>query len=476
MKKVINYIYNNLELYCSICHYNNYNHKVILITDEKSLKKENITLDIYTKDFNIIIDKTKILKNKIDNEIKEINNLYEKVNNEVTNSFILKHEKLIKEENEIKDKLKNEVNKIKENLEKYINISNNNIKLSERINKGINLIDKNNKEIENMIKIMSYITKINKIEKEMNNIFNELMRNIKISYNKEKNIIKYEDYYFNGIPKPNNIKFKDISYDNLNIEWKIDKLNINNFEYKNIKYEIEMRKENKIFKKIYEGNNNNYKINNLKAGKNYEFRIRTIYNDCIGSWTDIQKIKTNDIGNILKESGREKEFNMKLIEWSGYKKIELIYRGSRDGTLSKNFHEKCDNKGPTITLIKNEKGNIFGGFSSISWTSQNNNKQAPNSFLFSLTNIYGINPTKFQLKNNNDSSAIYDYSNKGATFGKGSDLYVSNDFNNKNNSYSKFPSSYEDSIGKGKSIFTGDTNNNNEKIKIKEIEVFKLYN
>ena len=130
---------------------------------------------------------------------------------------------------------------------------------------------------------MSYITKINKIEKEMNNIFNELMRNIKILYNKEKNIIKYEEYYFNGIPKPNNIKFKDISIDNLTIEWKIDNLNINNFEYKNIKYEVEMRKENKIFKKIYEGNNNNYKINNLKPNKNCEFRIRTIYNNNFGS-------------------------------------------------------------------------------------------------------------------------------------------------------------------------------------------------
>ena len=32
-----------IELCCSICHYNKYNHKVILITDKKSLKKENIT-------------------------------------------------------------------------------------------------------------------------------------------------------------------------------------------------------------------------------------------------------------------------------------------------------------------------------------------------------------------------------------------------------------------------------------------------
>ena len=442
------------------------------------MKKENITLDIYNNNFNLIIDKTKILKNKIDKEINKINNLYENINNEVTKSFILKHEKLIKEENEMKDKLKEEVNKVKENLEKYINISNNNIKLSERINKGINLIDKNNKEIENMIKIMSYISKINKIEKEMNNIFQELMRNIKISYNEEENNIKYEEYYFNGIPKPYNIKFKDITYDNINIEWKIDnKLNINNFEYKNIKYEVEMRKENKIFNKIYKGNNNNYKINNLKPRKNYEFRIRSLYNDYIGSWTDIKKVSTKFIcdSNILYESGREKEFSNKLIEWSGYKRMELIYRGSRDGSLSKNFHEKCDNKGPTITLIKNEKGNIFGGFSSISWTSQNSYKQAPNSFLFSLTNIYGTNPTKFQLKNNNDLHAIYDNSSYGAIFGGGNDLRVSNDFLNNNDTYSNFPYSYEDSIGKGKSIFTGDTNNNNQKFKIKEIEVFKLY-
>ena len=165
---------------------------------------------------------------------------------------------------------------------------------------------------------------------------------------------------------------------------------------------------------------------------------------------------------------------MKLLEWSGYKKIELIYRGSRDGTLSKNFHEKCDNQGPTITLIKNEKGNIFGGFSSVSWTSLGKYKQAPNSFLFTLTNIYGTNPTKFQLKNNNDSNAICNNSSYGPLFGNGWDLYVRNDFFN-NGIYSNFPNAYEDSIGKGKSIFTGDPNNNNKYLKIKEVEVFKLY-
>ena len=36
----------------------------------------------------------------------------------------------------------------------------------------------------------------------------------------------------------------------------------------------------------------NCKIENLKPGNKYEFRIRSIYNDCYGSWTDIQKIAT----------------------------------------------------------------------------------------------------------------------------------------------------------------------------------------
>ena len=36
--------------------------------------------------------------------------------------------------------------------------------------------------------------------------------------------------------------------------------------------------------------------------------------------------------------------------------MELLYRGSRDGTTSNIFHNKCDNKGPTICLYKNEKG------------------------------------------------------------------------------------------------------------------------
>ena len=71
------------------------------INDEESLKKEKITIDISKKEFNNIFQKAISLKEKIEKEIQKINQLYEKVNKQVTNSFELKHEKLIKEENSI---------------------------------------------------------------------------------------------------------------------------------------------------------------------------------------------------------------------------------------------------------------------------------------------------------------------------------------------------------------------------------------
>ena len=343
------------------------NHKVLLITDEESLQKENITIDSFTKEFDKNVEKVKELKDKIEKEIKEIDTLYEKVNSEVTNSYLAKHEKLTKEENDLKEKLQNEVTKVKEKLENFLSKSNDQIKMSEKINKGIKIIEKENQEQKNMIKILSYITKINKTQKEMKVLFQELMRNIKIAFNEENSSIKFDEYYFNGVPSPKDIEFKDITFCSVNINWKIDSLNILNVDNKQIKYMVEMRKKNKKFIKIYEGNNNNDKVDKLKTNTNSEFRIRSLYNDIIGSWTEIHKVKTDDFecdSVILLESKRKKEFYQKILEWSGFKKMTLLYRSTKDGALSNNFHEKCDNQGPTIILCKHEKGYIFGGFAS----------------------------------------------------------------------------------------------------------------
>ena len=98
-----------------MCHFTNLhnNHKLLKIEDEEALKKENISVDISTKDLEENKNKIEELKTKIQNEMINIDNTYEKIDKEVTKSYELKHEILTKEENELKDKLKNEVTKIK---------------------------------------------------------------------------------------------------------------------------------------------------------------------------------------------------------------------------------------------------------------------------------------------------------------------------------------------------------------------------
>ena len=48
-------------------------------------------------------------------------------------------------------------------------------------------------------------------------------------------------------------------------------------------------------------------------------------------------------------------------------KWRLLFRASQDGSAAETFHIKCDNKGPTVTIVKSGN-NIFGGFTEQSWT------------------------------------------------------------------------------------------------------------
>ena len=473
MKKVSNHInVYILEICCCFCYYDNLHsgHKLVKLSDTEALKKENITIESVTSEFNELSTKVKDLKNKIETEINKINESYEKTIEHLTKSYLKKHEVLLKEENDLKEKLQNEVTKIKEKLENFLSQSNNDIKLSERINKGIKKLENEDK---NMIKILSYVSKINKTQKNMKQLFTELMKNIKFNYEEEKSNIKYEEYYFNGIPIPKNIEFKDVSSSSLNISWNIDNINIIDFDNNKMKYKLEMRKENDKFQEIYEGNETKYNINNLKKNTNYEFRICCFYNNLIGRWTEIQKIKTKDFDSvILRESKRENEFIKKIYDWTGLNEMELIFRGTRDGMTNTAFHNKCDSQGATITIIKNDKGYIFGGYASVSWINDKNNTyhSAPDSFLFTLTNIHPTQPTKFPSKN--DTYEVKCYSGYGPAFGGGHDLGIYPDILNKGG-WTGFPSTYQDVLGKGKSIFTNDSNNGN--FKVNEIEVFKIF-
>ena len=51
------------------------------------------------------------------------------------------------------------------------------------------------------------------------------------------------------------------------------------------------------------------------------------------------------------------------------RQLRLLYRASRDGFAAECFHSRCDNNGPTVTIVKSGEY-IFGGFTEKSWTSK----------------------------------------------------------------------------------------------------------
>ena len=94
-----------------------------------------------------------------------------------------------------------------------------------------------------MIKKLNYVSKINKNQKEMKPLFQQLMKNIKISFDEKESDIKYEEYYFSGLQIPKDIKFSDINYNSFKMSWKIDDIKIKNIDNKQIKYKVEIKKK-----------------------------------------------------------------------------------------------------------------------------------------------------------------------------------------------------------------------------------------
>ena len=103
-------------------------------------------------------------------------------------------------------------------------------------------------------------------------------------------------------------------------------------------------------------------------------------------------------------------------------------------------------------------------------TGEGKNKNDPQSFLFTLTNIYNTKPTKFPSKN--EGNEVYHGKEYGPIFGKNAeDFCIYQDFI-KQPAYCDFPKSFKDILGKGKAIITSDENSIH--FNIKEIEVYQL--
>jgi hypothetical protein len=161
----------------------------------------------------------------------------------------------------------------------------------------------------------------------------------------------------------------------------------------------------------------------------------------------------------------------KILEEFERKKWKLLYRGSRDGFRSSNFHEKCDGQSNTLTLIETTTGFVFGGFTPLVWdstTTDYKSDSSQKSFLFTLKNARNIEPRKFRVSNG--SYAIYCNSDRGPSFGNNHDIYVADNCNANTCSYTNLGAAYVNDTGiTGKAVFTGEYN-----FTVKEIEVFVI--
>jgi hypothetical protein len=149
--------------------------------------------------------------------------------------------------------------------------------------------------------------------------------------------------------------------------------------------------------------------------------------------------------------------------------LKLLYRGSKDGFNAGVFHAKCNNQGPTLSVVKaTNRPNIFGGYAGQSWTSSNTYLQCE-CWIFSLVNNTG-KPVKFI--STNTTNAAYDHPGYGPTWGGGHDLHINTNMQS-NSNYSS-PSNYTQAASGYTGYLSQEFLAGSYNFMVEEIEVFKV--
>ncbi|XP_073253699.1 uncharacterized protein [Porites lutea] len=111
---------------------------------------------------------------------------------------------------------------------------------------------------------------------------------------------------------------------------------------------------------------------------------------------------------------------------------KLCFRASNHGWRSKTFHRNCDNKGPTITIVR-VGSYIFGGYNDNSWQWSVGYQYSTNTFLYSLKNYGGYGYFKMDITQDYHE-ATYSYYSYFPTFGH-HDIYIADNAGHNTNSF-----------------------------------------
>jgi hypothetical protein len=155
-----------------------------------------------------------------------------------------------------------------------------------------------------------------------------------------------------------------------------------------------------------------------------------------------------------------------LVAQTQYRTAKLIYSGARDGWSAKEFHDKCDKKGATVTVMMNINRNIYGGYTQTSWGTHRYNKSKNAAFIFSIksptSEIFKI----FRVKKN-AIFVTYDQSVLGPCFGH-YDLYITDNCHTSSDSTTFLGESYHNDTN-DEYYLTG-----HKHFRVQELEVFAL--
>jgi len=94
-----------------------------------------------------------------------------------------------------------------------------------------------------------------------------------------------------------------------------------------------------------------------------------------------------------------------------YKLGGLLYDTSKDGDSVSTFHSRCNDEGPTVTIVETTLGVMFGGFTDQSWSSSTGWGSDADAFVFRLR------PSKMKFKVSSSSTAIWKHASYGPQFG-----------------------------------------------------------
>ena len=207
--------------------------------------------------------------------------------------------------------------------------------------------------------------------------------------------------------------------------------------------------------------------NNIEIEFDYKEELNTILEN-IKKFGNISLLNNTAIDSQIINENKNKLNS--IINWIREKinknniRFEKIFIMSKNGISSKDFHNYCDNKGPTLIIVKTTKNKIFGGFTPLDWENRGGNKYDKNNqtFLFSLNSMEKYDMIDIEKE------AIYCSEEYGPIFG-GSDFQIESDMNNG----STYANKFTNFLSNENLVLTGGKGNN-ESFEIEDFEVFKV--